>query len=286
MPGRSCTPDPARPAAAAGRAAASTTLRLATWNLCHGRGTRRGDAGLGAVAARIALLGADVVAVQEVDRCQSRSGRVDQLGELADRLGWHGLFAATMVGPPAAMRPAAPGPTDDGVPAYGVGLLSRYPVAATATDVLPAAGRRGRRADGEARVALRAVVSAPAGPVGVCATHLSWLPRTAARQLRSVLDLAADGPGPAVVVGDLNLPCAWVRAALRGTGWRAACAGATFPASRPLVQLDHILVRGGRLVGATAGPAGPSDHRVVSAAVLCEWTGARDDARLRTVTHP
>jgi endonuclease/exonuclease/phosphatase family metal-dependent hydrolase len=62
---------------------------------------------------------------------------------------------------------------------------------------------------------------------------------------------------------------AWVRAALRGTGWHVTSAGATFPGCRPVVQLDHVLVRGGgRLVDMVVGPAYPSDHCVLSAALV------------------
>jgi len=252
---------------------AVVALRVATWNLRHGRSLRAGRVDLGAVAARIAALDADVVAVQEVDRLQRRSGRADQVVELAERLGWHGLFAASMVGPAGAMRPAAPDGVDDGGPAYGLGILSRHPLASPTTVVLPpvdgsAPGGGGWRADNEPRVVLRAAVPTVAGDVGITTTHLSWLPWNAWRQVRSVIGLAAARPGPAVIAGDLNLPRAGVRAALRGSGWHVACAGATFPGLRPVVQLDHVLVRGGRLVDMDVGPAYPSDHCVLSAAVV------------------
>jgi endonuclease/exonuclease/phosphatase family metal-dependent hydrolase len=77
---------------------------------------RAGGVDLGAVASHIAALDAAVVAVQEVDRLQRRSGRVDQVMEHAERPGWHGLFAATMIGPAGAMRPASPDGADDGGP--------------------------------------------------------------------------------------------------------------------------------------------------------------------------
>ena len=252
---------------------AVVALRVATWNLRHGRSSRSGGVDLGAVAARIAALDADVVAVQEVDRLQGRSGRADQVMEIAERLGWHGLFAATMIGRAGAMRPASPDGADDGGPAYGLGLLSRHPLTAPTTVVLAsvacaASGGGGWVADNEPRVVLRAGVPTLAGEVGITTTHLSWLPWNAWRQARSVIELAAARPGPAVVAGDLNMPRAWVRAALRGSGWHVACAGATFPGCKPVVQLDHVLVRGGRLVDPHVGPALPSDHCVLGAAVV------------------
>ena len=167
----------ARPSAPATRLAASTgaqrgavaTLHVATWNPRHGRGPH-GGVDLGAIAARIAAMDADVVAVQEVDRRQRRSGNADQIGELAHRLGWHGQFAATIVAGARGMRAAVTHDADDGGPAYGIGLLSRHPLNAPTTLVLPPAN-----AD-EPRVLLRAAVSTAAGDVGVGVTHLSWKP--------------------------------------------------------------------------------------------------------------
>jgi endonuclease/exonuclease/phosphatase family metal-dependent hydrolase len=69
------------------------------------------------VAARIAALDVDVVAVQEVDWLQRRSGGTNQVMEIAERLGWHGLFAATMVGQGERMRPTSPDFVDGGGPA-------------------------------------------------------------------------------------------------------------------------------------------------------------------------
>jgi endonuclease/exonuclease/phosphatase family metal-dependent hydrolase len=75
-----------------------------------------------------------------------------------------------------------------------------------------------------------------------------------------------------VIAGDLNLPRRVVQAALRGTGWHAARAGATFPGRRPVAQLDHVLVHSGRLIEMTTGPAYPSDHRVVCATIVLPTT--------------
>lgn len=271
-------PRPSRATSPARRDAPSTaetsavvTLRVATWNLRHCRTSRGSGVDLRAVAARIAALNADVIAVQEVDRLQHRSRHADQVTNLAQRLGWHGLFAATMIGRVGAMQPASPDRVDDGGPAYGVGLLSRHPLTDAARTVLPAAdftpqgGSAG--ADNEPRVMLHAALPTIAGEVGITATHLSWLPWKAWRQARQVTELAAARPGPAVVAGDLNLPRAGVRAALRDTGWHVAGAGATFPGRYPVVQLDHVLVRGAHLIDMEIGAAYPSDHCVLSAAV-------------------
>ena len=74
-------------------------MRVATWNLLHGIDVRTRRVDIGVVADGIAALDADVVAVQEVDRELIRSGGIDQVGALADKLGWHGVFAPAGTAP-------------------------------------------------------------------------------------------------------------------------------------------------------------------------------------------
>lgn len=136
-------------------------LRLLTLNLQHaqlgalapapaGPGTRDPRAArevLVALAGQLAALGPDVIALQEVDLGQARSGRLNQVAELASALGWtHHRLAATYAGGVTGLRrrPRRSGLTrrgDDvlgpalaaaGRPLAGFGnaLLSRYPVAA------------------------------------------------------------------------------------------------------------------------------------------------------------
>ena len=253
----------------AGGAEAVTTFRMATWNLRHGRGPGPSRVDLGAAAAMIAALECDVIALQEVDRAQPRSGRADQIAELALRLGWHGLFAPSIVGRPGV---APDDVVDDGGPAYGIGMLSRHPLRASARMVLPSASDGGHRpvADREPRVLLRAAVTTAIGDVTVQATHLSWAPWLAWRQLRWVLGLPCDAQGPTVIAGDFNLPACVLGAALGGTEWRAASAGPTFPARTPCLQLDHIVVRNAHVAEARIGRVGPSDHRMLSAALVAK----------------
>ncbi|QPL05156.1 MULTISPECIES: endonuclease/exonuclease/phosphatase family protein [Actinomyces] len=100
---------------------------------------------LAALADQLRALAPDVIALQEVDLGQARSGRIDQVTELARHLGWtHHRFAAAYAGPVAGLRrrprrSALDSPADDvlgalrdsaGLPPAGFGnaLLSRLPV--------------------------------------------------------------------------------------------------------------------------------------------------------------
>ncbi|CAN5314919.1 endonuclease/exonuclease/phosphatase family protein [soil metagenome] len=256
-------------------------LRVATYNLLHGLDLRTGRVDLGAAARAVAASGADVVAVQEVDRGLDRSGGRDQVADLAGALGWHGLFAPALSGDPGVAWRTVPG-ADPGGPGYGVGLLSATPLLRPARVALPGGGD-GRRAatatpqrpgwDHEPRVAVAADVVCEGAPVRVVCTHLSYLPWRGLRQLR-VAARAGDRAGPAawagdraVLVGDLNLPVWSVRLAL-GPAWRHAGGEPTYPAWRPRTQPDQLLVTGRLAVQrARVGARGPSDHLPLVATV-------------------
>lgn len=278
-------------------------MRVATFNLWSGRSLPPRDAGTALAApavdgdrlarsvASLVDLGVDVLAVQEVDHGQERSGGVDQLAEVAEAFGaTHHRFAPTLTGvpgPASGWQGVPPGHDDAhvaGRPAYGIGLVSRLPVLAWrvrpltgSRAVLPmllpqvpedASGTKPPRVmfvPDEPRAALAAVVQGPRGPVTVISTHLSFSPLAARRQLRSVTRWAASLPGPRVLAGDLNLPGpvpAWL------TGWTSLGRAATYPAPAPRLQLDHLLTDAGTASGrAQALSLEVSDHLALVADV-------------------
>ncbi|HYT26809.1 MAG TPA: endonuclease/exonuclease/phosphatase family protein [Actinomycetota bacterium] len=262
-----------------------TKLRLATWNIFSGR-TREGDrVDLDLTLATLRALDADVVALQEVDRDQDRSGRADQARVLADGLGMGWRFAPALSGTPGgAAEPPPPGAPDPGGAAYGVALLSRLPLGREETVRLPRAGRD------EPRVALVAAAGRPT-PLTVAATHLTFVPGSNAGQLRALQRHLAAWPPPRLLLGDLNLWLPLVRA-VSLPGWRPLARGRTWPnrppaTVRPEVQLDHVLASGPgvrlRRSRVQAGPA--SDHRAVVVEVeldLPDPAATTTGARTRT----
>jgi endonuclease/exonuclease/phosphatase family metal-dependent hydrolase len=252
-------------------------VRLASFNVLHGRSLADGLVSTERLVAACASLDADVLVLQEIDRNQIRSGFADQTAAVAEGTGavaWR--FEPALVGEPGATwRAAADG--DDpaaGEPGYGVGIVSRLPVRAWHVVRLRAArvrapvavpGGRGRFVllPDEPRVALAAEVATPAGLLLVATTHLSFVPGWNLVQLRRVTrSLGALGL-PCVLLGDLNVPGGLPALA---SGWRALARVKTFPGSRPSLQIDHALGHG-RLpaIRAVSAPALPlSDHRALT----------------------
>jgi endonuclease/exonuclease/phosphatase family metal-dependent hydrolase len=248
-------------------------VRLATFNLLHGRSLTDGRVVPERLAEAARTLAADVVGLQEVDRGQSRSGGADQTAQVALALGAeHWRFVPAVVGTPGTSWRAATDEEDEGLPAYGVGLVSRWPVRSWQVVRLPAARVRApvllpgtRRVvwlQDEPRVGVVAVVETPLGPVTVGTTHLSFVPGRNAAQLRTLTATMAQLPGPRVLLGDLNLP-----GPLPGllTGWRPLARTPTYPAPEPRVQLDHVLASGELppVAAVQALPLAVSDHRAL-----------------------
>lgn len=259
---------------------------MATANAASGR-ANGGPPDIARWARSAAELDVDVLAVQEVDHLLERSGGLDQTAAIAaacagEGAPWTARFAAAVHGPPgsaATMRPAPSTLADE--PSYGIALLSRHPVrewhelrmepsrfrlpiplpfgGPTSLMVIP----------DEQRVALAGVVDSPDGPVTVVATHLSFAPMRAVAQLRELMDWAEDLPRPLVLLGDLNLPGA-LPANL--TGWSPGVHGPTYPAVRPFMQLDHVLLdAGGSGASLRAGEVrkvGGSDHLALRAELV------------------
>ena len=245
-------------------------MRVATFNILHGRTV--GD-GVNPQRLRdcVHRLDPDVLALQEVDFQQPRSDRADLTAVAAEAMGAvEHRFVAAIAGTPGATWMAATGHEQPGAAAYGIALLSRYPVASWQVVRLPRIPGRFPMylpgpnkvmiVDEEPRAAVIARLRTPMGGLTVANTHLSFVPGWNRRQLRRLVHDLRGFPGPRLLAGDLNMTPKTVR---RWSGMRALAVAATFPADTPDRQLDHILtddqsLRGGP-VRAELMPI--SDHR-------------------------
>jgi endonuclease/exonuclease/phosphatase family metal-dependent hydrolase len=161
----------------------ATALRVASYNIRHGRGMDD-RVNLARTATVLRALAPDIVGLQEVDHTVQRSGRVDEARALGELLDMQHAFGAFM-------------PYQGGE--YGLAILSRFPITRSTPVRLP---------DGnEPRVALVAEVRLPNGSMlAVVNVHFDWVQNDSFRfaqatALSTVLDTL---PMPYVLLGDFN----------------------------------------------------------------------------------
>ena len=255
-----------------GAAGTSYAMRVATFNILNGRTPSDHEVDLSVFREAIASLDADVLALQEVDRSQPRSGGADLTAVAAEAMGAdHHRFVAALSGGPGATWMAATGREHPDAAAYGIALLSRHPVRAWEVIRLPTLHTRvpmwfrGSRLPlmvrDEPRVAVAAVVETPEGVVTVANTHLSFVPWWGGRQLRAITTSLSRVRRPLILMGDLNMSPG--RAA-GITGMTSLINAPTFPVDAPREQLDHVLGDGSwQLVKGEARRLPISDHRAL-----------------------
>ncbi len=217
------------------------------------------------VAEACYRLKADVITLQEAWRPEARP---DAVTEVAAALGaevrHRGLARDTS-------RARLGIGTDEGPGTWGLAVLTMLPV--TGYHEIELGRAPGDRISRAAQVL---TLATPGGAVlRVVNTHLTHRYTSPVQLALLVRRLAAGhapdarpargpgGPVPTVIVGDLNMPRP---ATVAAAGYRAAVRGRTFPAGRPLIQLDHMLLRG-RVTAVDAEVTGPlgSDHLPIRA---------------------
>lgn len=193
-------------------------LRIMTYNVKRGEQTAR-------LAAVIRTVNPDLVALQEIDRGTRRSSGMDTLTQLAESTGMHAAYGKAM-------------DYDGG--AYGVAVLSRFPLGEPEVHALPNEGNL------EPRVVMNVAPKLPKGQLQLCVTHLHAGKEAHLReaQAKEVASIAARLGSSAVIAGDLNaLPDSASLDAFRIAGFTDAVTtdAPTIPSRNPRLRIDYIL---------------------------------------------
>jgi len=222
---------------------------LASLNL---HGGRQADGTPFDVVAACRQLRADMIVLQEA---WWPAGQPDPVAEAARALGARVIRADLLADTHLRGLGVA---TDDGRGRWGLALLTALPV--TGYEVVDLGRVLG---DEFSRAAQIVTVATPAGEtLRVANAHLTYRLLSPLQLVRLTRHLAMRTV-PTVIAGDLNMPGPVSGVAV---GYSPAVRGRTFPAARPLVQLDHMLT--GRAVRAGEGKVLPpvgSDHLPIRA---------------------
>ena len=192
----------------------------------------------------------DIVGLQEVDRGVERTGRVDEMRELARLTGMDYAFAHNL---------------DYQGGQYGVAVLSRFPI--LAIDHRRYANRRER----ERRGFIRVEVEVEGRRLNFVTTHLDYqFLDGRVFETEQLVKALEDVRGPLIVTGDFNEEPGvgayemMLRAGF-ADGWtQETAAGLTYPADKPSKRIDYVFHRNlgdDAQTSATVPDTLASDHR-------------------------
>lgn len=235
------------------------TLRVMSYNIRHGEGMD-GRVDLERIAEVIRSSGADIVALQEVDRGVERTEGRDLTAELAVLTGMHGVFSNNF--------------NFEGGE-YGNAVLTRFPVADSTNRHYEMIR------EGEQRGLLQVRLQVGTRELLLWNTHLDYRPDDVERWSSAgeiLEELARSKELPVVLCGDLNdVPESRTLTRLKDRfmdAWESAGTGEsrTHSSTIPSKRIDYILIRRGsgiRVLKAWTIDSRASDHRPVVADL--EW---------------
>lgn len=226
-------------------------MHLVSYNIQYGLGAdNRYD--LGRICAD--LQGADIIALQEVDRFWQRSGMVDSPAEIAARLPRHHWVYGANLDMDASI--------DEGDrivsrrKQFGTMILSRWPILSSRNHLLPKWGDRVHHSIQQGM--LEAVIDTPLGPIRIYSAHLSHLsPATRLPQVEAIRAILARAPeeGGAWCGGHPDADSGWLEEPAEPPMPRAAVLMGDFNFTHASAEYDALIgavaPRYGRLTSRT-----------------------------------
>ena len=224
-------------------------MKIVTYNIQYGRG-RDGRFDLDRIAGEIS--GADVIALQEVERFWSRSGCVDQPLLISRHFPGH----FTAYGPGVDLHVAGAGPGEEGAGRrrqFGNMLLSRTPLLTVRHHLLPKYASLGPPMSLQ-RSALEGVIAIRGGHVRLYSVHLTHLAAaTRLPQVDALLRVHADAVREGAPVSGSGLHEEWTRD------------GMPAPMPRDAILLgDFNMEPGSEEYERIAGPSSPYGGRITN----------------------
>lgn len=221
-------------------------LRVMSYNIHHCNPpskAREGVIDVDAIVKAIAQQKPDFVALQEVDVNTKRSGNINQAVLLATKLKMNFYFGKAI---------------DHDGGDYGVAILSRFPLSAQQTFMLP----KNNDAKAEQRILAIATAEIAKGVfIRFASTHLDAQRSEANRilQAKELNRLTAKETLPLILAGDLNADPGSESIRIFDTNFTRTCSDCSFtiPSINPRKTIDHIGFK-------TGNPFKVVSHEVVS----------------------
>lgn len=211
-------------------AASSDTVTILSYNIHTGNPPTkpRGYVDLDTIAATIRSSGADLVAIQELDSITKRTNGVYQLQVLAEKLKMYYHFESTI-------------PYEGG--AYGIGILSKYPLQEISAYALPQV----EGVKSEPRKVLIAKVNIGGKPLLFGCAHVDFTRSVNPVQMKELVKVLGNQPAvPLIIGGDFNATLDKEGMQLMVSQFRNASVanGFTIPVINPKKRIDFIFYKG------------------------------------------
>jgi endonuclease/exonuclease/phosphatase family metal-dependent hydrolase len=236
-------------------------LSVASFNAHWGVDARRRRYAPFDVVEATQRIDADVVVLQESWRPDDGPAHHDLV---AEALGYTSVTVAPMgravVEPEPKVVSRADPTRAKGMGDWCLAVLTRLPV--TATEVHPL---RRLLLDPSDRFVVRVDLEVDGTGVALHGTHMAHLEMGVALHTAGLRRALVPADRPGVLVGDMNM-WGWCISAMAPRGWRRQRGSATFPSSRPVFRIDHLLTTDAvEVVSAEVLPDLGSDHRALRA---------------------